>query len=50
MGGRTREGAEKSMGVRRTLREDGRLKCAHQVLGVSRRSGPSTLLDARKKW
>lgn len=36
----------KSMGVRRTRREDGRLKCAHQVLGVSRRSGPSMLLYA----
>lgn len=26
-----------------------RLKCAHQVLDVSRRSGPSTLLDAKKE-
>lgn len=44
------QGAEKSMRVRRTLRENGELKCAHQVLGVPWRSGPSTLLDARKQW
>lgn len=43
------EGAEKSMRVR-TLRENGELKCAHQVLGVPWRSSPSTLLDARKQW
>lgn len=43
------EGAE-IMRVRRTLRENGELKCAHQVLGVPWWSGPSTLLDARKQW
>lgn len=36
-------------GGRKDMEEDGRLKCAHQVLGVSRRSGPSALLDAWKE-
>lgn len=42
-------GQRKSKGVRRTSIENRRIKCAHQVLDVSRRAGPSTLLDARKE-